>query len=148
VLTDFPVFGWKMTGNGKTSVLHRKNGAFPRRCRGPPPPFRSHQRNLNGGTYHVRQKEQFYDYQNGVENGIELLSETSKRRLEKYTPKKRKTAERILAAIMDNPQITIAQMTADTGITNRTIQRYLSELRSMDVLKREGSDTSGKWVLM
>ena len=39
-------------------------------------------------------------------------------------------------------------MTADTGIANRTIQRYLSELRSMDVLKREGSDTSGKWVLM
>ena len=97
-------------------------------------------------------REGFYDYQNGVENGaengVEFLSETSKRRLEKYTPKKRKTAERILAAIMDNPQITIAQMTADTGIANRTIQRYLSELRSMDVLTREGSDTSGKWVLM
>ena len=97
-------------------------------------------------------REGFYDYQNGVENGaengVEFLSETSKRRLEKYTPKKRKTAERILAAIIDNPQITIAQMSADTGIANRTIQRYLSELRSMDVLKREGSDTNGKWVLM
>lgn len=101
-------------------------------------------------------REGFYDYQNGVENGVEngaengveFLFETSKRRLEKYTPKKRKTAERILAAIMDNPQITIAQMTADTGIANRTIQRYLSELRPMDVLKREGSDTSGKWVLV
>ena len=97
-------------------------------------------------------RERFYDYQNGVENGVEngaeLLSETSKRHLEKLTPKKRKTAERILIAIMDNPQITIAQMAADTGIASRTIQRYLSELRSMDVLTREGSDTSGKWVLM
>ena len=97
-------------------------------------------------------REGFYDYQNGaengVENGVELLSEMSRRRLAKLTPKKRKTAERILAAIMDNPQITIAQMTADTGIANRTIQRYLSELRAMEVLKREGSDTSGKWVLM
>ena len=93
-------------------------------------------------------REGFYDYQNGVENGVENLSDTVRLLIDKYSPKKRKTAECILAAIMDNPQITIAQMTDSTHIANRTIQRYLSELQSMGVLKREGSDTSGKWVLM
>ena len=96
-------------------------------------------------------REGFYDYQNGADNGVDngadSYSDAIKTILDSYTAKKRSTARQILDALIANPQITIAQMTADTGIAKRTIQRYLSEFQAAGVLKREGSDISGTWAL-
>ena len=102
-------------------------------------------------------REGFYDYQNsdnaengienGAENGADVFPEATKALLSRYSAKKRSTAQRILSALMGNPQITIAQMTAETGIAKRTIQRYLSEFQAVGILRREGSDISGKWIL-
>ncbi|MBR4424690.1 MAG: winged helix-turn-helix domain-containing protein [Oscillospiraceae bacterium] len=64
-----------------------------------------------------------------------------------YAPKRRTTAEHILTALLENPRITIAKLSADTGIAKRTIQRYLREFQAAGVLKREGSDVRGAWVL-
>ena len=96
-------------------------------------------------------REGFYDYQNGVDNGVdngvEKLADAAEALLVSYSAKKRCTAQRILSALKSNPQITIAQMTAETGIAKRTIQRYLSEFQAAGILKRDGSDISGVWIL-
>ena len=97
-------------------------------------------------------RDGFYDYQNGVDNGADngadKLTDAAKALLVSYSAKKRYTAQRILSALESNPQITIAQMTADTGIAKRTIQRYLSEFQAAGILKRDGSDISGVWIII
>ena len=67
--------------------------------------------------------------------------------LEGYNKKKREAATRLIYAIQDNPQITNGEMTMVIGTTDRTVQRYLKEFQDAAVLKREGSDKKGQWIL-
>jgi len=84
---------------------------------------------------------------NVVENVVEKLSPQAMILLEGYSKKKREAATRLIYAIQDNPQITISEMTMVVGTTDRTIQRYLKEFQEAAVLKREGSDKKGQWIL-
>ena len=55
--------------------------------------------------------------------------------------------QKILNLIKEFPTITGKQMSEILSVSQRTIERDLSTLRKKGVLKREGKDNDGMWVL-
>ena len=56
--------------------------------------------------------------------------------------------QQILNLIQESPTITGRQMSETLSVSQRTIERDLSALQKMRVLKREGKDNGGVWVVM
>ena len=56
--------------------------------------------------------------------------------------------QKILNLIQESPTITGRQMSETLSVSQRTIERDLSALQKMRVLKREGKDNGGVWVVM
>ena len=54
----------------------------------------------------------------------------------------------ILNPIKESPTITGKQMSVTLSVSQRTIERDLSALQKHGVLKREGKDNDGKWVII
>ena len=71
----------------------------------------------------------------GIVNNMEILN-FSKRQLI------------IKEIINQNPMITAKQMSETLSVTKRTIERDLSILQKAGVIRHEGSDKSGIWVVL
>ena len=56
--------------------------------------------------------------------------------------------QKILNLIKESPTITGKQMSVTLSVSQRTIERNLSALQKLGVLKREGKDNNGKWVVV
>lgn len=56
--------------------------------------------------------------------------------------------QKILNLIKGSPTITGKQMSETLSVSQRTIERDLSALQKIGVLKREGKDNDGVWVIM
>ena len=56
--------------------------------------------------------------------------------------------EKILNLIKMSPTMTAKQMSETLSVSQRTIERDLSALQKMGVLKREGKDNDGVWVIL
>ncbi len=56
--------------------------------------------------------------------------------------------QKILNLIKESPTITGKQMSEILSLSQRTIERDLSALQKFGVLKREGKDNDGKWVII
>ena len=87
-----------------------------------------------------------------VEDAADIVVETfpqdAQAFFDGYSPQKRMTALKIIAAIDDNGSVTVSEMAKDTGISDRTVLRYLKEFQEAGLLKREGSDKFGKWIIV
>ena len=55
--------------------------------------------------------------------------------------------KKILNLIKDSPTITGKQMSETLSVSQRTIERDLSALQKKGILKREGKDNSGVWIV-
>ena len=55
--------------------------------------------------------------------------------------------QKILNLIKDSPTITGKQMSETLSVSQRTIERDLSALQKKGVLKHEGKDNDGMWVI-
>ena len=58
------------------------------------------------------------------------------------------TVNAILALIRQNPSITYEQLAEKAGISRRTVNRLLSELKNKAVLVRVGADKGGHWEIV
>ena len=56
--------------------------------------------------------------------------------------------QKILNLIKESPTITGKQMSETLSVSQRTIERDLSALKKIGVLKREGKDNSGVWIVI
>lgn len=54
----------------------------------------------------------------------------------------------ILYAIHQNNRISIAELKELTGLSERTVTRYLKELKENLLIDREGPDHGGNWTLL
>ena len=54
----------------------------------------------------------------------------------------------ILILIKASPSITAKQMSETLSVSQRTIERDLSAMQKIGILKREGKDNDGKWVII
>lgn len=50
--------------------------------------------------------------------------------------------------ISDNPQISIDEMRIKLGVTDRTISRYISDLKNYGIIDRVGPDNGGFWKVL
>lgn len=56
--------------------------------------------------------------------------------------------QKILNLIRKSPTMTGRQMSEILSVSQRTIERDLSALQKKGILKHEGKDNNGKWVLL
>ena len=56
--------------------------------------------------------------------------------------------QKILNLIKESPTITGKQMSETLSVSQRTIERDISALQKLGVLKREGKDNDGVWVII
>ena len=62
--------------------------------------------------------------------------------------KSTKYEEGILAAIKANPNITIAALAQSIGVSQRTVSRVLKKLKDEKIIRRDGGDRRGKWIIL
>lgn len=55
---------------------------------------------------------------------------------------------KIINFIKESPSITAKQMSETLSVSSRTIERDISTLQKIGILKREGKDNSGIWILL
>lgn len=55
---------------------------------------------------------------------------------------------KIINLIKESPSITAKQMSETLSVSSRTIERDISTLQKIGILKREGKDNSGIWILL
>ena len=55
--------------------------------------------------------------------------------------------QKILNLIKESPTISAKQMSETLSVTTRTIERDLSLMKKAGVLKREGKDNDGVWII-
>ena len=56
--------------------------------------------------------------------------------------------QKILNLIKESPTISAKQMSETLSVTTRTIERDLSLMKKVGVLKREGKDNDGVWIII
>ena len=56
--------------------------------------------------------------------------------------------QKILNLIKESPTITGKQMSEMLSVSQRTVERDLAALQKLDILKREGKDNDGKWIIV
>ena len=88
------------------------------------------------------------DVANDVVNKIESSAPETAKLIRSLSESRKKKAIKIASAIIKDPRKTIQQIADDTGVSKSTAERYLREFQLVAVLKREGSDKSGKWILL
>ena len=102
--------------------------------------------NLNYGTNYATQVNE-NDIENVIENVIEISEEKMKQLMPEYSKKKLTKACEILKMISENPNISIDELRIALDVTDRTIARYISELKDKDIIERKGPDNGGKWKI-
>ena len=81
------------------------------------------------------------------DNVIEISEEKIKQLMPKYSKKKLSKACKILKMISENPNISIDELRIALDVTDRTIARYISELKDKGIIERKGPDNGGKWKI-
>jgi predicted HTH transcriptional regulator len=62
-----------------------------------------------------------------------------------YSKKKVVKAYEIVKMMIDDPQISIDDMRKALDVTDRTIARYISDLKVLKIIDRVGPDKGGSW---
>ncbi|MDR1078675.1 MAG: winged helix DNA-binding protein [Propionibacteriaceae bacterium] len=76
----------------------------------------------------------------GTEHGIEDVTVTTQKLLD--------SERSVLEALRSDGSMTIKTLVEATGLSQRQVSRILVSLREYGLLRREGSDRSGKWVVL
>jgi len=55
---------------------------------------------------------------------------------------------KILSIIHMNPSISRSEMVRQLGISEGSLRHHLERMKSENLIKREGSDKGGKWIII
>ena len=91
----------------------------------------------------------------GINDGInrpkgktEVINDGIKSKLSHIAVKKRGRIEKLLEIINENPSVASDSIAVQLDVSRPTAERYLAELRRMEIIRREGSNKSGKWRIL
>ncbi len=79
---------------------------------------------------------------------IDGINDGIKSKLSHIAVKKRERIEKLLEIINESPSVASDSIAIQLGISRPTAERYLAELRRMEIVKREGSNKNGKWMIL
>ena len=103
--------------------------------------------NLNYGTNYATQVNE-NDIENVIENVIDITEKRIRECIPSYSKKKAVRAFEIVKMISDNPKVSIDEMRIKLDVTDRTIARYISELKEHKIIDRIGPDNGGLWKIL
>ena len=104
---------------------------------------------INDGINRLRGENDGINDGINPENGkIDGINDGIKSKLSHIAVKKRERIEKLLEIINENPSVASDSIAMQLGISRPTAERYLAELRKMEIIKREGSNKSGKWRIL
>jgi len=84
-----------------------------------------------------------------IEFMLQALQDTLMEALAKTSEKaSEKTSEKIVAALIRNSSMTIAELAKNVGVTTRSIERNLQKLQDQGRLRRVGADKGGYWEVV
>ena len=86
--------------------------------------------------------------ENVIENVIEISEKQLQEIIPEYSKKKIAKAFEILKMIINNPQVSIDEMRIALDVTDRTIARYIYDLKENKVKERIGPDNGGFWKIL
>lgn len=98
----------------------------------------------NASEFHVTLWNLNYD---ASEDAKEFVKEFVKEDL-KFTKEFIKAQRTIYKLISKQPQITIAQMAEEIGLSSRQIQKYIRRLTALNLIVREGGRKNGMWKIL
>ena len=78
----------------------------------------------------------------------EVINDGIKSKLSHIAAKKRGRIEKLLEIINENPSVASDSIAVQLDVSRPTAERYLAELRRMEIIRREGSNKSGKWRIL
>ena len=67
---------------------------------------------------------------------------------EETDKKNEKTDKKILFLMQENPSITILQLSDIIGVSKSAVNQQIIKLRKAEVIRREGADKGGKWIII
>ena len=79
---------------------------------------------------------------------IDGINDGIKSKLSNISDNKREKIEELLLIITGNPCAEIGSIAIQLGVSRSTAERYLAELRRMEIIRREGSNKTGKWRIL
>ena len=101
---------------------------------------------LNQVTLELQMKKA--EKENVIENVIEISEKQLQEIISEYSKKKIAKAFEILKMIINNPQVSIDEMRIALDVTDRTIARYIYDLKENKVIERIGPDNGGFWKIL
>lgn len=93
--------------------------------------------NLNGENLNI----------DGANDGANLKSDGVKRDND-GVKQLNKTLQRVYQAIVNKPDIISTELMESLNISESTVTRSTRELKKLGFIRREGSDKSGKWIIL
>ena len=85
--------------------------------------------------------------ENVIDNVIDNVIEKIKAFYPGYTEKKLFKAKEILIYISENPETSMKELSKKMDTTERTIARYIKDLKELKIIYRDGPDNGGKWII-
>ncbi len=94
-------------------------------------------------------------YQQNGDAIVEKQPENSKKTTRKQQENNQKTTRkqpeiksRILSILDSNPTISRLEMVKQLGISEGSLRHHLEKMKHENILKREGADKGGKWLII
>ena len=56
--------------------------------------------------------------------------------------------EKIIAIMKENPDITAVQIASELGVSSRTIENAIKNLREKRYIERQGATKDGRWIVI
>ena len=85
---------------------------------------------------------------NPEKDKTEVINDGIKSKLSHIAVKKRERIEKLLEIINESPSVASDSIEIQLGISRPTAERYLAELRRMEIVKREGFNKNEKWLIL
>ena len=54
---------------------------------------------------------------------------------------------KVLVCLREEPSISKKRISEETGISARTVDRIIAELKRRQIIERKGSDKNGEWIV-
>lgn len=103
--------------------------------------LRQHIANLNRRALQYRESDPEYGLMNSDNDGVNDGVNDCVKPLNK-------TLLRVYRAIVDNPEITSSELMKILNISESTVTRSTRELKKPGFIEREGSDKTGRWIIL
>lgn len=73
--------------------------------------------------------------------------EDSREKIEISREKKQKSREKILALLKEHSEYSARKLAEEIGITPKAVEKQLANLKAAGLIRREGPDKGGKWII-